>query len=494
MSNASYSYSTFIFESGAFHCLHYKYSDVAFFRIYSVLNPELLFTTTNPLPLLGGDMEPIILDISAENPIHEIASICMECYEEGATRLMLTKIPYFKEIIISSFKCEHCHNTNNSVQPASSYGEKGVRYILTVKDMADLNRQVIKSETATIMVPEVELEIPRESQKGSSSTIEGFLTKTRDSILEKQDERREVQPELADQLDSFIKRLNTLLQVDTPFTFILEDPTGNSFLENPNAPKPDPLLKTEHYTRSVEDEDLLGITAIRDENKENEEVTAVTQNEHTEVMTFEAMCNACGKEAKCNMKEVSIPFFKNILLMANVCDHCGCKDSEVKSAGGINEKGQRIELTMTDAMMDLSRDILKSETARVEIPALELSMTSGSLGGRFTTIEGLLEQIKDQLESISPFSFGDSSRAEDGSSSNKMLSLVEGLADVIAGNRLVKIIVDDAAGNSYVQNVYAPDEDPYLKIIEYERTEEDDDDLGIKEMKTENYGEEDQAS
>ena len=41
------------------------------------------------------------------------------------------------------------------------------------------------------------------------------------------------------------------------------------------------------------------------------------------------MCNACGKDAECNMKEVNIPFFKNIILMANVCIHCGFKDSEV---------------------------------------------------------------------------------------------------------------------------------------------------------------------
>ena len=40
-------------------------------------------------------------------------------------------------------------------------------------------------------------------------------------------------------------------------------------------------------------------------------------------------------------------------------------------------------LTMTDSDMDLSRDILKSETANLELPELELAMTSGSLGGRY---------------------------------------------------------------------------------------------------------------
>ena len=45
------------------------------------------------------------------------------------------------------------------------------------------------------------------------------------------------------------------------------------------------------------------------------------------------------------------------------------------------------------------------------------------------------------------------------------------------------------SGNSYIQNLYAPDEDPNLLVEHYDRTDQDDDDLGIKHMKTENYGE-----
>ena len=430
-------------------------------------------------------MDPIIVDLTPENPVYEMPSACMECYREGTTRLMLTSIPYFKEIIVSSFSCEHCNNFNSSVQPASTHAKKGVRYTLTASNTTDLNRQVIKSEFATITVPEVDLEIPREAQKGSSSTVEGFLTKTRDGLLDKQPERREVCPEIAEQIDKFCSRLDNLLLVETPFTFILEDPTGNSFVENPNAPEPDPLLKTEHYIRSKDDEDLLGITEIK-EAQDEEEKPQVVQNEESEVITFEAMCNACGKEAVCNMKEVQIPFFKKILLMANVCDHCGFKDSEVKSAGGIAEKGQRIKLQMTDSDMDLDRDILKSETASVNIPELGILLTCGALGGRFTTIEGLLHQVKDQLESINPFSLGDSAT---GSSANKMSEVIQGIQNIIDHKSLVELIVEDPAGNSYIQNVYAPDEDPHLTIEHYERSKEDDDELGITDMKTEGYEE-----
>ena len=435
-------------------------------------------------------MDPIVVNLSAENPIHEMASICMECFREGATKLMLTKIPYFKEVIISSFDCENCGNSNNSVQPASGIADTGIKYTLNVTNENDLTRQVIKSEYATITIPDIELEIPPESQKGSSSTVEGFLSKTKEGILQQQDARRETYPEVAAQLDNFMTKIDDLLSVCTPFTFILTDPSGNSFVENPRAPKEDPQLKSENYTRGKADEDLLGITSIRESiqrealNNNNEvENTPVIHNENTDVMTFEAVCNACGKDALCNMKQVDIPFFKTILLMANVCDHCGFKDSEVKSAGGIAEKGQRIVLEITDPSMDLVRDILKSETAVLKIPELDLSMTSGCLGGRFTTVEGLLEQVKEQLMSINPFSFGDSGVEN----SNDMKNVVGGLESIIKGEKLVSIILEDPAGNSFIQNLYAPDDDPHLKITYYERSDEDDEELGIKYMKTENY-------
>eukprot|EP00095_Tigriopus_kingsejongensis_P000628 snap_masked-scaffold275_size226830-processed-gene-0.20 protein:Tk00628 transcript:snap_masked-scaffold275_size226830-processed-gene-0.20-mRNA-1 annotation:"hypothetical protein" len=38
-------------------------------------------------------------------------------------------------------------------------------------------------------------------------------------------------------------------------------------------------------------------------------------------------------------------------------------------------------------------------------------------------------------------------------------------------------------------NLYAPDPDPEMSVEHYQRTFDQDDDLGINDMKTENYGE-----
>jgi zinc finger protein len=49
------------------------------------------------------------------------------------------------------------------------------------------------------------------------------------------------------------------------------------------------------------------------------------------------------------------------------------------------------------------------------------------------------------------------------------------------------LILDDPLGNSYLQNPYAPDNDPNMKVEEYERTFEQNEELGLNDIKTEDY-------
>ena len=45
-----------------------------------------------------------------------------------------------------------------------------------------------------------------------------------------------------------------------PFTFILDDPSGNSFIQNPNAPNKDTYMKTEQYMRNYDDYLAMGFS------------------------------------------------------------------------------------------------------------------------------------------------------------------------------------------------------------------------------------------
>ena len=57
---------------------------------------------------------------------------------------------------------------------------------------------------------------------------------------------------------------------------------------------------------------------------------------------------------------------------------------------------------------DMKRDVLKSDSAMVVIPELDLELQHGTLGGLYTTVEGLLGKIYKNLSDDHPFA-GDSS-------------------------------------------------------------------------------------
>ena len=85
---------------------------------------------------------------------------------------------------------------------------------------------------------------------------------------------------------------------------------------------------------------------------------------------------------------------------------------QVKPGGGVSEKGHKITVTVNDEI-DMNRDVIKSDSASVTIPALDLTTAPGTMGGIVTTIEGLLKEIEKTLKSTSRFQIGDSASDED---------------------------------------------------------------------------------
>ncbi|XP_063292617.1 zinc finger protein ZPR1 isoform X2 [Pelobates fuscus] len=417
----------------------------------------------------------------------EIESLCMNCYKNGITRILLTRVPFFKEIIVSSFTCEECSWSNTEVQSAGRIQEQGVRYSLSVRNKRDLNREVVKTDYATTRIPELDFEIPACTQKGALSTIEGILERTILGLQQEQPLRRADNEQVAEKIDGFIAKLQHLRDGETPFTLILDDPSGNSFVENPFAPQKDDALTTAHYKRSTDQDRMLGVEEDDTEKPgvSLEKPGVGTEDLKDEVLKFHTNCPECNAPAATNMKLVQIPHFKEVIIMATNCDSCGHRTNEVKSGGAIEPLGTKITLLITDPS-DLSRDILKSETCNVNIPELEFEMGMGALGGKFTTLEGLLKDIRDLVVDKNPFTLGDSSTSE---RKVKRQEFGKKIDEIVEGQLKAHIILDDPAGNSYLQNVYAPEQDPEMTIERYERTFEQNEDLGINDMKTEGYEE-----
>ncbi|KAM4582513.1 zinc finger protein ZPR1 [Fundulus diaphanus] len=413
----------------------------------------------------------------------EIESMCMNCHLNGTTRLLLTKIPFFKEIIVSSFSCANCNWSNTEIQSAGRIQEQGVCYTLKVRTKQDLNREVVKADCAVTRIPELDFEIPAFTQKGSLSTVEGLLDRAVAGLEQDQPARRAAEPQVAEKLDQFIQKLKKLKDVEQEFTLVIEDPSGNSFVENPAAPQRDEALAVTRFKRTVQQDQQLGLRA--DDDAEEEPPGNDLETMRGEVLVFPTNCPECNAPASTNMKLVQIPHFKEVVIMATNCDSCSHRTNEVKSGGATEALGTRVTLRLTDPS-DMSRDVLKSETCSVLIPELEFELGMGALGGKFTTVEGLLRDIKDLTVSKNPFMCGDSSTAD---RLQKLGAFGDKLDQILAGEMKVHIVLDDPTGNSYVQNVYAPEPDPELTVEKYTRTFEQNEDLGLNDMRTEDYQE-----
>ena len=265
---------------------------------------------------------------------------------------------------------------------------------------------MVKSDSATARIPEVDFEIPAYTQKGSLSTIEGLLDRAVSGLEQEQPARRATAPEVAQKIDEFIGKLKRLKEVADEFTLIIEDPSGNSFVENPVAPQKDEALTVTRFKRTPQQDEQLGIQA-GDDLEEDEPAGDDLDSMRNEVLKFNTNCPECNAPASTNMKLVQIPHFKEVIIMATNCEACGHRTNEVKSGGATEELGTRINLHLTDPS-DMSRDLLKSETCSVLIPELEFELGMAALGGKFTTLEGLLSDIKNLIVSKNPFICGDS--------------------------------------------------------------------------------------
>ena len=80
-----------------------------------------------------------------------------------------------------------------------------------------------------------------------------------------------IDPDNAVKIDNVISQLTKCRNGEMKFTLVLDDASGNSFIENPQAPELDPHLTVEHYTRQPEQDAKLGIQPAAEEKGNEDE-------------------------------------------------------------------------------------------------------------------------------------------------------------------------------------------------------------------------------
>lgn len=158
---------------------------------------------------------------------------CPVCNIKGSleVKTKTEEIPYFGEIMESTVKCVECGFKHSDVICLEI--KEPVKYTLKV-DQTKLNVRVVKSQSATITIPELGLKVePGPQSQGYVSNVEGVLERFEKAVRTalswaEDDQSRE----------NAVRILDDMCEIENgekSVTMIIEDPFGHSLIEDEDA-------------------------------------------------------------------------------------------------------------------------------------------------------------------------------------------------------------------------------------------------------------------
>ena len=142
------------------------------------------------------------------------------------------EIPYFGKAVLFSMVCSCGYKFSDVILPEMG---KDVRYKIKVNEKT-LSARVVKSSSATIKIPELEIEvIPGPRSEGYISNVEGVLLRVENGV-----KAMLLFSESTEQKSKAEKILHALEEArkgKRELTLIIEDPSGNSAIFHELAEK-----------------------------------------------------------------------------------------------------------------------------------------------------------------------------------------------------------------------------------------------------------------
>lgn len=194
-----------------------------------------------------------------------------------------------------------------------------------------MNRQLVRSASCTVVIPEYELTLP--ANRGQLTTVEGLIRDVVADLSGDQPLRRIQDGPSYTKIQALIDSLKLILgdednnDTESPpnavekhnvpmsaFTIKLDDPTGNSFIEFLGS-MADPKWNLRTYNRTRQQNIDLGF-AVTDEGPApslptlSEDPIAEGEDANAEIFAFPGICSSCGFPLNTLMKKVQIPYFK----------------------------------------------------------------------------------------------------------------------------------------------------------------------------------------
>ena len=173
------------------------------------------------------------------------------------TTILLVDIPLFREILLCSFRCEHCGQANNEMQFAGKLPDLGIEILFRCLEAKDLDREIIRSEHCSMWIEELDLELP--PKKAEVTNPQALLKRTFDDLNADQQDRKKHSPEEHEKISAFLTKLQTYIDgKQFPLTIKIRDPSGNSNIKNPFAPSLDKQMEISYFRRTLDELQKMG--------------------------------------------------------------------------------------------------------------------------------------------------------------------------------------------------------------------------------------------
>jgi len=153
------------------------------------------------------------------------------------------------------------------------------------------------------------------------------------------------------------------------------------------------------------------------------------------------MCPFCHKpNLTLTEGEVEVPYFGKVFLFGMNCTNCGYNKSDVECA----EQKPASKFTIDiDSEEDMKIRVVRSSEGTIKIPRIGSIEPGPAASGFITNIEGILQRIKSQVESVKE-------EEEDNEVKKKCRNMIKKLNRVMWGQEKCKLVIEDPTGNSAI--------------------------------------------
>ena len=139
-------------------------------------------------------------------------------------------------------------------------------------------------------------------------------------------------------------------------------------------------------------------------------------------------------------RETEVPYFGKVYLFSMTCNNCKYHKADVEALEQKEPVKYEFEIS---SEQDMKVRVVKSSEATIKLPHLATITPGPASQGYVTNIEGILNRVKYQIESLIEME-------EDEEDKKKAKNLLKKITRITLGQEKQKIIIEDPSGNSAI--------------------------------------------